>query len=65
MLAALCGVIVAYMVSMLLVKPLALWHILNGRIKCTMCACLRVYLPYMNAEDLVYRCIRTRGPALC
>ena len=58
MLAALFGIVCAYAVSMLLVKPLALWCILNGRLKCTLCACLRVYLPYMNAEGLVYWCIR-------
>jgi len=54
MVATLLGIVGAYMVSILIVKPLALWCILNGRLKCTLCACLRVYLPYMNAEELVY-----------
>ena len=58
MLATLTGIVCVYMVSVLLVKPLALWYTINGRIKCTLCACLRVYLPYMNAEGLVYWCIR-------
>ena len=58
MLAALTGIVGAYAVSMLLVKPLASWRIINGRLNCTLCACLRACLAYMNAEWLVYWCTR-------